>query len=213
MASSASPFGSVFFAREEDDSASSLAADPEAAPSSESGFFSFNWASKPSTRFSRASSTSVLGPLFFGTASSHRVLLVSRAARCLHIWSSGPRTRQRTPRIVCRPGIQLQGAKGNERTIYAWALENRTSLAGRAESIALNLHDKPTKSENFQHTHEHAMPSVSQDTSFSLPRCNSVPCACDMICSSWTLEARCSYGESAIARYRPADETWRLTSW
>ena len=104
--------------------------------------------------------------------------------------------------------------EGNERTIYAWTLENRTSLAGRTESIALNLHDKPTKSEKLpEYTHEYRMPSVSQDTSVSLPCCNSVPCACDMICSSWTLEARCSYGESAIARYRPADETWRLTSW
>ena len=31
--------------------------------------FSFSFASKPSTRFSNASKTSVFGPLFFGTAS------------------------------------------------------------------------------------------------------------------------------------------------
>ena len=33
-------------------------------------FFSFNLASNPSTLFKRASSTSVFGPLFFGTASA-----------------------------------------------------------------------------------------------------------------------------------------------
>lgn len=35
-------------------------------------FFSFNFASSPSTLFRRASRTSVLGPLFLGTASVHR---------------------------------------------------------------------------------------------------------------------------------------------
>ena len=34
-----------------------------------SAFFSLNLASNPSTRFRRASKTSVLGPRFFGTAS------------------------------------------------------------------------------------------------------------------------------------------------
>jgi len=33
-------------------------------------FFSLSWASKPSTRLSKASSTSVLGPRFLGTASA-----------------------------------------------------------------------------------------------------------------------------------------------
>ena len=157
MASSAGVLDSAFFAREEDDTASSLAADPGAAPSSGSGFFSFNWASKPSTRFSRASSTSVLGPLFFGTASNHRVLLVSRAARCLHIWSSGPRTRQRIPRIVCRPGIQLQSGKGM--SVPYMHGHWKTVQASQAGRSRLHLICTTSRlSQKTSSTHEHTMP-------------------------------------------------------
>lgn len=38
----------------------------------DSAFFSLSLASSPSTRFRRASSTSVLGPRFFGTASGSK---------------------------------------------------------------------------------------------------------------------------------------------
>jgi hypothetical protein len=68
--------------------------------------------SSPSTRFSRASSTSVLGPRFFGTASAaERQLMVAGAW-----WRSTV-----------------------EHTIDTRAVEHLTCLAGRACAIAFDL--------------------------------------------------------------------------
>lgn len=54
-------------------SGSALCASEDSAASvPSSAFFSLSLASRPSTRFSRASRTSVLGPRFFGTASALR---------------------------------------------------------------------------------------------------------------------------------------------
>lgn len=59
-------------------------------------FWSLSWASKPSTRFSKASRTSVLGPRFFGTASAimkrnhqqpERRKLVDLARRTVDAWT------------------------------------------------------------------------------------------------------------------------------
>lgn len=53
-----------------------------------SAFFSLSLASSPSTRLSSASSTSVLGPRFLGTASGHHQTLVSGSTLC-HLRISG----------------------------------------------------------------------------------------------------------------------------
>lgn len=70
--------------------------------------------SRPSTRFNRASRTSVLGPLFFGTAS------VGRGQLSLRLNTGGWRS-------------------GMERTIDTRAVEDLTGFAGWAGAVAFDL--------------------------------------------------------------------------
>ena len=93
-----------------------------------SSFFSRNFASSPSTRLSRASSTSVLGPRFLGTAS-------------IGIRVSVDHTISLLKRFLAEHAKDLDWYIESEGgpTVYTWALKYLTSLARRSESIALDL--------------------------------------------------------------------------
>jgi hypothetical protein len=96
------------------------------SPEDDEGFSSCNRFSRPSTRFNSASSTSVLGPRFFGTASVARDQQLA------------PFEALRTAIFAHVPNSQFE-KKDRTRTVNTRALEDTTGLTAWSGTIALDL--------------------------------------------------------------------------
>ena len=133
-------------------------------------FSSLRRRSRPSTRLSSASRTSVFGPRFFGTASTRRLSAKRSQAESYHASCRS---------LSLRHAMQLAHAE-KKLTIYTGTLEDLAGLTSGPQPVALDLPNGLARRKLARRCRRLALVSAID-----------LPSSCDSSCNSYSRGAHC----------------------